>query len=160
VKHMGTLFIRLKEKGKKLKDLKKYLLEDITIRSPSGLIKKDRSPNAVTKGNEGIKHVKVGDLVVIIHEKGYHGRSGIVAIGNSTTACLSVDHDTTNPPMSSLEPYAVALNSIEWHCDKVSTTKQLVPAIAEIDLQCKLSGPGWRYSHHDLRGCISKLLGN
>lgn len=158
--HMGTLFIRLKEKGKKLKDLKKYLLEDITIRNPSGLIKKDRSPTTVTKGNEGIKHVKIGDLVVIIHEKGYHGTSGIVAIGNSTTACLSVHHDTSTPPMSSLEPFAVALDSIEWHCDKVSTTNELVPAIAEIDLQCKLSGPGWRYSNHDLRDCIRRLLEN
>ena len=67
---MGTLFIRFVEKGLSIKVLEDYLLSTINVRTPKGLIKKDRSPNKTSGGDEGIKYVQPGDLVVIIHGKG------------------------------------------------------------------------------------------
>jgi len=156
--YMGTLFIRLKQKGKTIEDLEYYLLNQIAHRTPVGLIKKDRSPTARTKGNEGIKHVETGDFVVVLHQKGYFGKSGIAATGKATTKCLSIGQDRTNPSLSPLEPFGVALDSIEWHRNKVSTTDELIPAISKIDTKLKLSGPGWRYSNHDLTNCVQRLL--
>lgn len=155
---MGTLFIRFVEKGMKFRNLEQYLLKDISIRTPSGLIKKDRALTKINGGDEGIKHVSPGDLVVIIHGKGYFGKSGVVAIGRATTNCLTYQIDDTSPPLSPTEPFAVAVESLEWVAGKIPTTKKLRPAIALYDPTLKLDGPGWRYSTEDLTECIQDLM--
>ena len=155
---MGTLFIRFVEKGLKFRKIENYLINEISKRSPSGLIKKDRALSKVSGGNEGIKHVTPGDLVIIIHGKGYYGKSGVVAIGRATTNCLIFQIDETTPPLGPTEPFAVGVESIEWIAGQIATTDKLRPAIKNYDSNLKLDGPGWRYSPVDLTECLQNLL--
>ena len=155
---MGTLFIRFVEEGLKFRELKHYLLEEISARTPSGLIKKDRAATMHNSGKEGIRHVSPGDLVVITHQKGYSGKSGVVAIGRATTHCLTYGEDVTNPPLGPTEPFAVAVESIEWIAGQIPTTEKLRPALKKYDSELKMIGPGWRYSTVDMNACIQDLL--
>jgi len=155
---MGTLFIRFVEKGLEFRKLENYLLNEISRRNPPGLIKKDRALSKISGGNEGIKHVIPGDLVIIIHGKGYHGKSGVVAIGKATTRCLNYAIDETTPHLGPTEPFAVGVESIEWIAGQIATTDKLRPAIKSHDPNLKLDGPGWRYSPVDLTECLQNLL--
>lgn len=155
---MGTLFIRFVEKGLSINVLEDYLLSKINERTPKGLIKKDRSPNKTSGGDEGIKYVQPGDLVVIIHGKGYRKKSGLVAIGRATTRCLVFGQHQTDPPLGKTEPFAVCVESIEWFANRISTTSTLRPALEIIDPDLKLDGPGWRYSTYDFSDTITDLL--
>ena len=155
---MGTLFIRFVEKGLSIKVLEDYLLSTINVRTPKGLIKKDRSPNKTSGGDEGIKYVQPGDLVVIIHGKGYRKKSGLVAIGRATTSCLVLGQNKTNPLLSKTEPFAVCVESIEWVPNRIATTSTLRPALEVLDPNLKLDGPGWRYSQYDFSDTMTDLL--